>query len=197
MYCNRLHTWWSTQSQLAILLSSIIARRWAGHQTLWWFWLKDLSIDEMVGAWCFGCCQAHWRLPVVSFALVFSFMYCWVFIFALFPFNILIVCSRRWCMDKLGVFHANQTFMCLDPHLKWGWGWRCETVICVIYVLCLSCFRICSLLPCGHLLGKGWPLGSCLWCLIVLFFLLLSHVVSWVRCGTWLINSWSLSSFLF
>ena len=36
-------------------------------------------------------------------------------------------------------------------------------VLCVIYVLCLSCFRICSLLPCDHLMGKGWPLGSCLW----------------------------------
>ena len=29
---------------------------------------------------------------------------------------------------------------------------------------------------------KYWPLGSCWWCL--LYFLLLSHVVSWVRCGT-------------
>ena len=28
-------------------------------------------------------------------------------------------------------------------------------ILCVIYVLCLSCFRVCSLLPCGHLLGKG------------------------------------------
>ena len=28
-------------------------------------------------------------------------------------------------------------------------------IICVIYVLCLSCFPICSLLPCVHLLGKG------------------------------------------
>ena len=28
-------------------------------------------------------------------------------------------------------------------------------IICVIYVLCLSCFRVWSLLPCGHLLGKG------------------------------------------
>ena len=45
-------------------------------------------------------------------------------------------------------------------------------------------FCVCSLLPCGHLLGKGWPRGSCLWCFIV--FLSLSHVVSWVRCGTWL-----------
>ena len=51
--------------------------------------------------------------------------------------------------------------------------------MCVIYVLCLSCSRVCSLLPCGHQLGKNWPLGSCLWCLIVI-------VVSWVRCGTWL-----------
>ena len=28
-------------------------------------------------------------------------------------------------------------------------------IICVIYILCLSCFRVCSLLPCGHLLGMG------------------------------------------
>ena len=28
-------------------------------------------------------------------------------------------------------------------------------IICVIYVLCFSCFRVGSLLPCGHLLGKG------------------------------------------
>ena len=25
----------------------------------------------------------------------------------------------------------------------------------VIYVLCLPCFRVCTLLPYGHLLGKG------------------------------------------
>ena len=55
---------------------------------------------------------------------------------------------------------------------------------CVIYVLCVSWIRVCLLLPCGHLLGKGRPIGSCVWCLIV--FLSLSHVVSWVRCGTWL-----------
>ena len=29
--------------------------RWVGLQTLWWFRLKYLSIDEMVGAWYFGC----------------------------------------------------------------------------------------------------------------------------------------------
>ena len=25
----------------------------------------------------------------------------------------------------------------------------------VIYILCLSCFHVYSLLPCGHLVGKG------------------------------------------
>ena len=104
--------------------------------------------------------------------------------------------------------------MCLDPHLNLEWGWRCETglsaqvkyftdvskavlllwIICVIYVLCLSCFRVCLLLPCGHLLGKGWRCDSCLWCSIVV--LLLSYVVSWVRCGLDCIVSWSFPSFL-
>ena len=28
------------------------------------------------------------------------------------------ICFRRWCIDKLGVFHANQISMCLDPHLN-------------------------------------------------------------------------------
>ena len=42
--------WWLTQLRLATLLSSLIARRWIGLQTLWWFRLKDVSIDQMVGA---------------------------------------------------------------------------------------------------------------------------------------------------
>ena len=28
-------------------------------------------------------------------------------------------------------------------------------IICVIYALCLSSVRVCSLLPCGHQKGKG------------------------------------------
>ena len=30
-------------------------------------------------------------------------------------------------MDKVGVFHANKTSMCLDPHLISRGGWRHET----------------------------------------------------------------------
>ena len=31
------------------------------------------------------------------------------------------------CIDKLGVFHANQISICLDPHLNEGLCWRRET----------------------------------------------------------------------
>ena len=41
-------------------------------------------------------------------------------------------------------------------------------IICVIFVLCLSCFRICSLLH-GHLLGKGLALVCDVWLCFVTF----------------------------
>ena len=58
----------------------------------------------------------------------------------------------------------------------------------IICVVCLSCFRVCLLLPCGHLLGKGCPLGSCWWCLLYLRYfpmwypgsgVVLDYIVSW------------------
>ena len=52
-------------------------------------------------------------------------------------------------MDKLGIFLANQTSICLDLVVLLLW------INFVIYVACLSCFLVCSLQPCGHLLGKG------------------------------------------
>ena len=40
-------------------------------------------------------------------------------------------------------------------------------LLCFCSVLCLLCFvRVCLYELCGHLLGKGWPLGSRLWCLL-------------------------------
>ena len=40
-------------------------------------------------------------------------------------------------------------------------------LLCFCSVLCLQCFvRVCLYVLCGHLLGKGWPLGSRLWCLL-------------------------------
>ena len=42
-----------------------------------------------------------------------------------------------------------------------------DHLCCFCFVFCYSFVRVWSLMPYGHLLGKGWPLGSCLWCLIV------------------------------
>ena len=75
MYCNRLHAWWSNQSWLATLLFPLIARWWDGLQTLWWFLLKDLSIDEMVGAWYFICLSGPAGLPVGSLLLWYSVLF--------------------------------------------------------------------------------------------------------------------------
>ena len=47
--------------------------------------------------------------------------------------------------------------------------------IFVIYVSCSSCFLIYSLQPCGHLLRKGWPLGS----LVCDVFMCVCHFPMW------------------
>ena len=49
----------------------------------------------------------------------------------------------------------------------------CGSFILFLLCVCYAFVRVCLLMPSGHLLGKSWPLGSRLWCLIV--SLLLSH----------------------
>ena len=39
--------------------------------------------------------------------------------------------------------------------------------------VCYAFVRVCLFVPCDHLLVKGWPLGSRLWCITV--SLSLSH----------------------
>ena len=57
-------------------------------------------------------------------------------------------------------------------------------LLCFCSVLCLLCFvRVCLYVLCGHLLGKGWPLGSRLWCLLWVCHFPIGILV---RCGTWL-----------
>ena len=66
-------------------------------------------------------------------------------------------------------FQSDASF---PDHLSYFW---------LVFVM-FSHARVCLLMPCGHLLGKGWPLGSRLSCQIVCMSL--SHVISWVRCAT-------------
>ena len=52
-------------------------------------------------------------------------------------------------------------------YLPFQGGTSFVDLLCFCFVLCLLCFvRVCLYVLCGHLLGKGWPLGSCLWCLL-------------------------------
>ena len=41
-------------------------------------------------------------------------------------------------MDKLGIFHANQTYMCLDPHQNEGLGWYRETTLSIPVIFLLT-----------------------------------------------------------
>ena len=125
MHCNRLYARWSTQSRWTSLLSSLIARRWVGLQTLWRLRLKNLWIGEMVGAWCFCCCQTHRVLPVGFLLLWYSVLFTVESLSLLYVLFISwFMCSRLCCIDKLGVVHAIQTSMCLDPDLNLGWDWH-------------------------------------------------------------------------
>ena len=111
MYCGGLRAWWSTQSRLAALLSSLVARRWVGLRTLWWFRLGGLSVDGMVGAWCFSCLSGPPEFAcLVSFAPVFGFVCCWVLDFALSPCCILICMfwkMMRWWVGGLSCGTGN------------------------------------------------------------------------------------------
>ena len=89
------------QEHNTVRLKPALPWSWVKHSTteslrssnlsLWWFRLKDLSIDEMVGAWCFGCLSGPPGFTCwISFAPVFSLIYCWVLILALSPCYILI-----------------------------------------------------------------------------------------------------------
>ena len=65
---------------------------------------------------------------------------------------------------------------------------RGMSLVCIGFLSCVCCafVPVCLLVPCGHLLGKGWPLGSRLYWLTVSLLLLLSHWYPGFRDGTWL-----------
>ena len=70
--------------------------------SLWRFRRKDLSIDEI------------WRC---GFLLLWNSVLCTVESLSLLYllFRSWFICSRRWCMDKLGVFHAK-------PNIYMSWS---------------------------------------------------------------------------
>ena len=159
--------------------------------------LLDLSIDEMVGAWCFGCCQSHRGLPVGFFLLRYS-VFCTVESLSLLYLLFIswFICFWRWCIDKLGSLSYKSNI-----YVSWStselrvrlapWN-RCKpsskifllTVprwyfFCGSFLSCVShafmSVHCCFVVTC-------WKRAD----LLLVVSLLLSHVVFWVRCGTWL-----------
>ena len=143
---------------LATLLSSKVARWRVGLQTLWQFLLKDLSIDEIVGTWCFGCCTGQ---PVRFHLLWYSVIFDVEFLSLLYLYFISwFICSRRWFIYKLGVYRANQTSMFFDPYQNYGWGWRRETGFSPpVFVFLLTIPWRCFF--CGSLLLVMLHVGVC------------------------------------
>ena len=70
----------------------------------------------------------------------------------------------------------------------------CRSVIFILSCVCYAFVRVCLFVPCGHLLGKDWPLGSRVWCLIVRLSLSHWYLGSGVVLDC--IDSWSLHPYL-
>ena len=79
------------------------------------------------------------------------------------------------------------------------WPFQGGTSLCGSFMFFLSCVcyffvRVCLYVLRGHLLGKGWPLGSRLWCLTL--SLSLSHWYPESGVVLDCIDSWSLHPYL-
>ena len=79
------------------------------------------------------------------------------------------------------------------------WPFEGGTSLMDLFLFFLSCVCwafvcVCLYVPCGHLLGKSWPLGSRLWCLAV--SLALSHWYPGSGVVLDCIDSWSLHPYL-
>ena len=86
------------------------------------------------------------------------------------PHKILALISYHWAAKAQMSLHIwIVSSICLTQIFYWPFqgGTSFVDLLCFCSVLCLLCFvRVCLYVLCGHLLGKGWPLGSRLWCLL-------------------------------
>ena len=158
--------------------------------------------------WLFVGCTGVYLLD--CFALVFSFIYCWVLIFALVPCYILIYmfwAMMHWivrglsCKPNIYVSWSTSElrvrlvpFDRFKPSSKiFYWPFQGGTSFVdpffFLSCVCYAFVHVCLYVPCGHLLGKGWPLGSLLWCPTVSWYPGWSVVLDYM-------DSWSLHPYL-
>ena len=105
-----------------------------------------------------------------------------------------------WFTSELRVLFAPRNrFKPFSKIVYWPFqgGTSFVDILCCFFLscVCYAFVRVCSYVPCGHLLWKGWPLGSRLWCLTV--SLLLSHWYPDLSVALDCIDSWSLHPYLF
>ena len=74
------------------------------------------------------------------------------------------------------------------------WFFFCGSFTFFLSCFCYAFVRVCLFVPCGHLLGKGCPFGSRMWCLTV--SLSLSHWYPGSGVVLYCIDSWSLHPYL-
>ena len=150
--------------------------------------------------------RAHRGLPVGFLLLWNSVLFTveslsWLYLLVISWF----ICFRRWCIDKLGVFHANQTSVSWStPELRvrlvplnsfrpsskiFYWPFQGRTFIVDFFMffsfLCL--LWLCALLfICALWSPAGKGLTSWLSFVVSYFEFVTFPLVYRVRCGTWL-----------
>ena len=97
---------------------------------------------------------------IIFFFLFFFYFFFIFFVFCFFIFFVFFLSLRILINTSLLIF--SKIF-----YWPFQGGTSFVDLLCFCSVLCLLCFvLVCLYVLCGHLLGKGWPLGSRLWCLL-------------------------------
>ena len=129
----------------------------------------------------------------VTFPLV-SWVRCGTWLYRFLIFAPLLTLIHTWIKGEVGAvkpgLSPSVNILLTVPRRYFSRGSFMFFLSCVCYVF----MYVCLYVLCGHLLGKGWPLGSRLWCLTL--SLSLSHWYPGSGVVLDCIDSWSLHPYL-
>ena len=154
----------------------------------------------MVGAWCFGCCQAHQGLPVGFPLLWYSVLFTVEYLSSLYLLFIFwFICSRRRCKPNIYVSWSTSDLRVRLAHCETGLSplikyiyWPFQGGASFVDHLCYFClvfvmFSRASVYWCLYwCLVVTWWERAWLWFVIYNCEVVTFPLVSWVRCDTWL-----------
>ena len=165
------------------------------HYFLWRVVLSVLcggpKMSPRTNIWC-----SYYSSPKVCCTIIFwspagKELSSWLSCFFHFPKYVLvnIRIKGKVCAMKL-VKPSSQIFLLTVPRRYFF----CGSFMFYLSCVCYAFVQVCLFVPCGHLLGKDWPLGSLLWCLTV--SLSLSHWYPGPGVVLDCIDSWYLHPYL-